>query len=321
MTDRQKPHWAEGMNGSPFTGSRFTKQMQKQVLQKAKEQAERRRIPVKAGIAASFMLMAFVAGLWFMRDGAARFPSVPQPGSTSTAPSEERKQYYDNGELLFSVYPDPYLQAGKPSGYIFSFEAPFEEFRGKTLAIMAEHKQSGLKLTAVPPAETVKPSSGYESLKRFGTNFTLPLAGTWRYIVELEGSFYGDVVLTVPEGSWEPSPLFKSGSYEMRGVEGKVGFIDAGFKAGLPQKYMWHFWGYDYELDGPFEVKAVRKGSDQIVEVYASNPLLSSNALGGPINGANRSLPIMMTLPEKGIWRLMPTVGGRALDSIVVEVK
>ncbi|CAN7615333.1 hypothetical protein LJR153_004610 [Paenibacillus sp. LjRoot153] len=47
----------------------------------------------------------------------------------------------------------------------------------------------------------------------------------------------------------------------------------------------------------------------------------SANALGAANNGADRHLPTMMILPEKGRWRLLPYVHGRLLHSIVVDVK
>lgn len=39
---------------------------------------------------------------------------------------EVRNEYVENNEVLFSVFPDPQLSAGKPYGYMFSFTEPFE---------------------------------------------------------------------------------------------------------------------------------------------------------------------------------------------------
>ncbi|MFE5323501.1 hypothetical protein ACFQ88_32945 [Paenibacillus sp. NPDC056579] len=322
MTDRQKPHWAKEMESSPFIKSRFTKEMQQQVLRKAnvekKAGAARHRRSRAPKTAAAVLIVAALgaAGLWLSGDGTSLLPSWPPDVVSSNKPAGERTQYYENGKLLFSVFPDPELKAGRPYGYLFSFQAPFEELRGKSLAIYAEHVHSGYKVTAAAPAAITEPSSGYQGLERFGVaNLGLPLSGLWRYTVELDGKRYGDVTLFVPESSWELSPLFKSGSVELRGTAQNIGFIDPGFRAGAPQKAMWHVWGRDDELKGSFSVKAVKQGEERIIDV------LSPLTLGGSVNGADRTAPSMVTLPEQGRWRLLPYIGDRMLDSIVVDVK
>ena len=110
---------------------------------------------------------------------------------------EARNEYKMNGKVLLTVYPEPTLVAGKPSGYIFHFTEPFETFKGKELAIYATHKETGEKISAAEPLLVTEPSSGYSSLQRFTANFEITESGLWRYEGFLDKDFYADVVFLV----------------------------------------------------------------------------------------------------------------------------
>jgi hypothetical protein len=110
-----------------------------------------------------------------------------------------RKKYIKNGKVVLGIMEDPSLRAGKSFGYIFSFSEPFEMFEGKELAIYAYHKETGDKITVVPPNIVTEPSPGHSSLERFVAFFEIPLSGMWRYEVEIDGKFYADVILSVEE--------------------------------------------------------------------------------------------------------------------------
>ena len=171
-----------------------------------------------------------------------------------------------------------------------------------------------MHVIAMPPQPIAKTSSGYPGLERFTTSFGLPLSGMWRLEIVLNDVVYGDAVIPVAEPSWNVSPMFRSGAYEMRGIEKKAGFIDAGFIAGKSNKYMWHFWGTDAQLQGEFKVVAVKQGTSRLVDVF------NTNSLGSKINGADRSAVSMMSLPEPGKWRLMAYLNDQLFTSIVVDV-
>ncbi|SFJ26832.1 protein of unknown function [Halobacillus dabanensis] len=108
---------------------------------------------------------------------------------------------------------------------------------------------------------------------------------------------------------------FEAGSYTMLGIEEKVGLIYAPFIAGENQKYMWHFWGEEEELEGEFIVKGKHVDSGETVEVF------KAQSLTGPHNGADASIPSLMSLPESGEWRLNTSIGGEHFGTITVEVK
>jgi len=309
--NEQKPLWANGLKDTPFSRSFFTDELKVAIVAKTIEKpaGRRRNAMLAASMTVLIVIMAGIGlyGSW-EKSGAGH-----SPASRSYEDEEVRSRYSENGKLLMEVFPDPYLAAGSDYGYLFHLTAPFEELKGRTLSITARHIRTGLEITALEPDVITEPSSGYAGLDRLTVSFALPIGGLWRYVLELDGKDYGNVVLDVEEPGWEISPTFQSGAYSMRGTEGKVGIIDAGFIAGKSNKYMWHFWKLG-ELDGKFEVKAVKQGEDRLIDVFAAE------GLGQALNGADRHIPSMMMLPEPGLWRLLPYVDGRLLDSIVVNV-
>lgn len=121
------------------------------------------------------------------------------------------------------------------------------------------------------------------------------------------------------------SPLFKSGSYNLQGVEGKIGILaPGGFVANKPNKYMWHFWGTKEELaQTPFKVEAIdlNTGEKHQVLLVGSGTVWEYNyGLGGPNNGADAHLPSSMKLPHSGKWQLDAYLGGNLFGSIVINV-
>lgn len=114
------------------------------------------------------------------------------------------------------------------------------------------------------------------------------------------------------------SDTFTSGSYTMIGEKGKLGFIydDATtLEAGESNKYMWHFWGEESELDGPFKVIGHNQETNEEIVAF------ESSELGGPNNGADAHTPSSMQLPSKGIWELDAYVDDELFGTVVVEVE
>lgn len=315
----QRPQWADSLKPSPFIKSRFTKEHQRKVMNQVTAGTSKKGFVL---VTASALLgIVLLMGIVMLPKAWLESPSGGAPAPTASLATEPppdtkvQREYVENGKLVLSISPDPELTAGKPFGYLFHFTAPFEQFRRKQLSIDAVHIQTGQRVTAVAPVEITDPSPGYQGLERYTPRFALPISGHWRFTVRVDDQDYASVEALVSEPSWEVSPMFHSGSYEMHGIEKKVGFIDAGFIAGKPNKYMWHFWGATKDLDGKFVVKAVKQGDDKLIDVF------SSPSLGSSINGADRNAVSMMTLPEKGRWRLLPFVNDRLVESIVVDVK
>ena len=115
----------------------------------------------------------------------------------------------------------------------------------------------------------------------------------------------------------KPSETFQSGGYTMLGEKDRLGFIvseNETFKTGQGQKYMWHLWGTQKELDGRFKVLGTHEKGDKTTVV-------ASNDLGGPNNGADAHTPSIMSLPKKGIWTLSAYVGDELFDTVTIEVE
>ncbi|MGR9049569.1 hypothetical protein ACQ4XT_13170 [Halobacillus faecis] len=108
---------------------------------------------------------------------------------------------------------------------------------------------------------------------------------------------------------------FEAGSYTMRGIPDRVAFIDAPWVEDEAQKYMWHFWGNEDELTGPFKVSGTHMKTGETVTVF------EAAEIAGPVNGADASLPSNMVLPESGDWKLETSMDGEAFGTILVHVK
>ncbi|QTD40383.1 hypothetical protein [Sporosarcina sp. Te-1] len=120
------------------------------------------------------------------------------------------------------------------------------------------------------------------------------------------------------ERNWQESSLFKSGNYTMIGEEGRLGFIydDSEVVRFYPdkiQKYMWHFWGAEDELDGGLKVVATHEKDN--------NPIvLLETDLGGPNNGADRHTPSNLSLPKSGMWKLDAYIEEQLFGTVFVKV-
>jgi len=334
--NRQRPNWSESLRTSPFLEPRFTEQIRLNIMSKAREKVKKKS-SVYRYVSAMAILLVIGVGIWAALPKILAERENAHTAGNLSDPWTVRAEYRLQGESIFQIYPDPYLSAGSSFGYMIHFTAPFETFAGKKISIYAYHKESNTRVTALLPQTISEPSSGYRSLERFTMSFALPFSGIWRYEVKLNDQFYGDAVLPVAEPSWALSPTFdvpyigndgKEHRYVLAGEEGKVGFIVGPYVnekgeeldqmpivAGKGNKYMWHFWGTDDELNGEFKVLAVKQGTTKMVDVF------SASSLGSGLSRADRTVPSLMSLPEPGLWRLMAYVDDRLFGSIVVEVQ
>lgn len=303
--NRSEADWKEALRAAPLHRRQFGEAHKRYVRSRIGRKVRKRHYRWLAAMAC--VASVLIGLVWLFGTEAA--------DRDATKATEPRQEYYRGSELLLQVFPAPELRAGEEYGYIFHFANITKSFIGKELAIDAVHLETGQRVVAAPPAVIDEERYAEASWERYIVQCALPLGGLWRYEVKLSGAVYASVVLDVGEPEWELTPAFQSGQYDMTGIEGVIGFIDAGFIANHPNKYMWHVWGERDELDGVFEVLAVKQGSKQPI------PVVQDMRFGDPLNGADGATPTMMTLPEPGKWRLLPFIGGRMLDSIVIEVE
>ncbi|MFS0689272.1 DUF4871 domain-containing protein [Sporosarcina sp. 179-K 8C2 HS] len=150
----------------------------------------------------------------------------------------------------------------------------------------------------------------------------------------------------VVKEEWEVSPTFEipvtfgdgtKGAYVLIGVEEKLGFLIGSGKEGVVEvepiikgkanKYMWHFWGKDEELNGNFKVVGINeKGEEHKVLIQNMGMTTSEkvweypNEWNSPHNGADAHIPSGMEFPTSGLWKLKVYFGENFFGEIVVNV-
>lgn len=126
---------------------------------------------------------------------------------------------------------------------------------------------------------------------------------------------------------WQISPTFdlldRDGSIvyknRVRGIKGKIGFLDTEFIAKDPRagsKMFWYVWGdQDKLLNKELKATATHEGTG---EKFAVN----ETELQGPIYGVDASaLTSFKPFPKKGLWKIEVSIEGKPYGSIVVNVK
>jgi hypothetical protein len=250
-----------------------------------------------------------------------------------------RNEYVENNKVLFSVFPDPALTAGKPYGYIFSFTEPFETFKGKELAIYAQHLESGERITALAPKKITEPSPGYPSLERFTHTFEVPVGGLWKYEVFVDDQFYGDVILSVSEKMVdskislpESIPNYVQESdfslidwgrkavlfdRNIIGNENKSGVIGADMPSLNNQKWMWHLWGVENPMKTKLTVVGFHKETETVHQILTTGWAIG---LGEENNGADAHVPSSVKIPRSGEWAILLYTDEKLFDILVYEI-
>lgn len=316
----QQPDWMQELESSPFHEPMFTGEMKSRVLNsKASDSLWKgRKIPRPSAhvrfMTASVLSLLLIAAVWGWRESPALQQLIPIKGLGSSAEWTPRNVYTENGEDKLQAIPGGDFAAGAPAGAWWNLLTKVQELEGKHIRISAVHRDSGTTLEELAETE-ITSDMAYDDFTRLSSRFGMPLSGLWKFNVTVDDKIYGDIVVDVPDSSWEPSPSFKSGVYDMTGVEGRLGFINPGFIADQPNKYMWHFWGRDEELTGDLLITAVKRNTTEIIDVF------ETTLRPGKHNGADAAVPTSMSLPTPGLWRILASIDGQLFGSVVVEVE
>ncbi|XXM73111.1 hypothetical protein ACQ0QQ_04210 [Lysinibacillus sphaericus] len=259
-----------------------------------------------------------------------------QHNGTPNTSWDIRHEYKKGEKVIFSIFPDPGLQAGKPYNYMFHFTEPFNKYEGKNLSISAVHKDTGERTQVFAPQKITEPSSGYTGLERFTASFQVPYSGIWKYEVYLDDSFYGDVIVKVDANSKRinlPDDLpdfvqaqdFEKINWNRKAVsfgrnlignENKSGIIGADSPSLTTQKWMWHLWDTDAS-----ELTVVGfHNRSKTVHPILNNGYDWTIDLGGENNGADVHAPSAVTIPEKGEWAFLLYADGKLFDVLVLEI-
>lgn len=337
--DKELRNLRKAMNSSTHKGVRFT-ELQKEKIRASLHQGKinvhrkpKLSIYLISTLAASLFVLVFYTELTAYlssKDGV-------NQGENHTIKSEWkiRNDYSRNGKVLFSVFPDPYLSAGKPFGYLFSFKEPFDTYKGKYIEIYAIHKETGERVHVLKSNKITEPSSGYSSLGRFTTTLTVPKGGLWKYQVYLNNKLYGDVVLSVREETFLPITIpnfvqksdFEKIDWNRKAVyiddnilgnENKSGVIGADMPSiNINQKWMWHLWGIENQKETVLTVVGFHKETATIHQILTTGWSIS---LGGENNGADAHAPSSVNIPMAGDWAILLYVDGKLFDVLVYNI-
>ncbi|GIO34003.1 MULTISPECIES: DUF4871 domain-containing protein [Paenibacillus] len=317
MKHDNKPQWYKQLQTPPFDRPMFTPEMEQTVLDRQQRASSGNKLPawmkrcsvIGAAAAAGVALVLTIAGnvpginqaiglgnVW-TNDGAA---SGWRPHSV----------YYEGEKPLIEAFPGGDYRAGRRAGCWWNLSIPYEQLKDSTVEITATHRQSGRTISELPPTAIIR-SMSYDNFTRVPSDFALPLSGTWKFDVYIDGQKKGDLVFEVPDSDWNVSPNFVYNKSVLTGNKMEMGFVSSGFTAGQPNKFLWHLFAGG-EKSGSFRVDAVKKGTTDVITIL--NTELSGSKL-------HQTLPSTMQLPEAGLWRLLVYVDGKFYDSMVVEAK
>ncbi|MGG3506982.1 DUF4871 domain-containing protein [Paenibacillus lautus] len=313
------PDWIQELASSPFNEPMFTEKMKSSVMNSAangsvKKGRKKRKSPTRLRITASAFMILLIAAVWGWRESPALQRMIPIQGLGYAAKWTPRSVYTEDGVDKLQAFPGGDYAAGSPAGAWWNLLTPVQELEGKTIHITAVHRDTGTTLEELAETE-ITSDMAYDNITRVSSRFGIPQAGLWRFDVMVDQEKYGDIVVDVPDSSWEPSPSFRSGNYAMTGVEGRLGFIHPPLIADKPNKYMWHFWGRAEELTGDLHITAIKRNTTEIIDVFEVAGLRPSS-----INGADAAVPTSMSLPSPGLWRIMVSINGQLFGSVIVEV-
>jgi hypothetical protein len=322
----------KAMNSSTHKGIHFT-EIQKKKIRASLHQQEINVIR-KPNLYIYFIttLAASLFVLLFYTDLLANLSSNDggNQGSKQTLESEwkVRNEYSRNGKVLFSVFPDPNLSAGKPFGYMFSFKEPFVTYKGKEIEIYAIHKETGERINVLPSEKVTEPSPGYSNLGRFTTSLIVPEGGIWKYEVFFDKKFYGDVVLSVGDIpifvqtidlemiNWNRKAVNLSNN--ILGNENKSGVIGADMPSiNINQKWMWHLWGIENPKETELTVVGFHRETGTIHQILTTG---WSIGLGGENHGADAHTPSSVNIPTGGEWAILLYVDGKLFDVLVYNI-
>ncbi len=320
------------MNSTTHKGHHFTEIQKNNIRRATRTEASFRRDRPNKYLIFS-LIIAAVSIFILLISTEVMIPPGTSNGNTDESTVDQwevRHEYRENNQILFNVYPDPQLTAGKPFGYLFSFREPFETYEGKELSINAYNKKTGERMLVSPPQKITAPSPGYVSLQRFTTTFLVPYSGLWKYEVLLNGKVYGDVIVSVSEKPEDNLPEFvQESDYEqinwdrkatafghnIIGNKNKSGVIGADMPSLTNQKWMWHLWGTDAK-----ELTVV--GYHR--ETGTVHPVLNNGwtiDLAGEHNGADAHAVSSVKIPMQGEWAILLYADGELFDVLVYDIE
>ncbi|SDO09547.1 hypothetical protein SAMN05518871_11050 [Psychrobacillus sp. OK028] len=134
-----------------------------------------------------------------------------------------------------------------------------------------------------------------------------------------------EVVYELPDNRWDLSPSFehsivnKDGeetTYTIVGKQDTLGFTgDIIMDVEKIHKIFWFYFGKENILDKPVEVKAVKKDTEDIIDLHSG-----TFYKGAEVSPDSVNMPSNIKFPTAGVWKFLVYIDGEFYESIVVEV-
>jgi hypothetical protein len=119
---------------------------------------------------------------------------------------------------------------------------------------------------------------------------------------------------------------FLTEGHEMRGIKGKIGFLNLTLESKNPQKILWHFWGEEDEISGKFKLEGTHILSGEKTPLLTdSNSQVrlweSPQTFTQPNLGAIKTLPSIIAFPKHGEWKLDVYLNDKQYAELIVVVE
>ncbi|MEI5906708.1 hypothetical protein WAK64_06510 [Bacillus spongiae] len=127
------------------------------------------------------------------------------------------------------------------------------------------------------------------------------------------------------EDNWDLSSIFEHSvvlengqeSYKVVGNQSTLGFTGPlPTVANKTQKYFWFYFGNETIYDKPVDVKAIKKGEKELIDVFSGTFHKGAELGPGIVN-----MPSHLRFPSKGVWKVLVYIDDDLYESIVVEVE
>lgn len=130
----------------------------------------------------------------------------------------------------------------------------------------------------------------------------------------------------IPNDNWDLSQTFEHTVTNQNGKESTYTIVGnketLGFTGSSPivtdkiHKFFWFYWGEGNIYDKPVKVIALKKDSEEPIEVHSGTFYKGAQVSKDIVN-----MPSNVKFPSAGVWKLLIYIDREFYESIVVEVK
>lgn len=107
---------------------------------------------------------------------------------------------------------------------------------------------------------------------------------------------------------------------DMIGNQNIVGVIGADMPSLIEQKWMWHLWGIDEDIEKELTVVGYHKETKTVQPILINSNSHWSITLGNENNGADAHAPSSVKFDKDGEWALLLYVNNELFDILVMNI-